>query len=348
MDMKKQLNLSTSNSKRYFLNILKLILFIAIFFITNSLLGSKLEKLNIKTSYYSEIKWNEFYSMDPNSMDLLFLGASHCYRAFDPEIFDNELDTISYNMGSPLQKPVESYYLLKETLKHHKPSVIVYDVHYGVFNQDKYLSSKLWNFDGIKPSLNKFFFLLDVFDQDQYFYAAIKSVRYHDNFKKMFKSSVNIDEKNKENVEKYLKNYKGKGFIIDNNIISLSAIEKSFDNSRNKIAREYPWNERQLKYFHKILKLCQEENIEVILVTAPMSPSYIEGVNAHWYIYDKINEKVNSIAKTYNLNYFDYNIINNKDLIVQNSDFSDTTHLNYEGAQKISYDFANRLKLNWK
>ena len=82
----------------------------------------------------------------------------------------------------------------------------------------------------------------------------------------------------------------------------------------------------------------------MVLVTAPLAPSYLENYNEYWYDYDTIHKSASALAQQYELKYFDYNMINKSENIVTDKDFSDTNHLNYDGAQKISLDFANRLK----
>lgn len=343
--MKKTPNLSTSNSNNHKKAFLKIIIFIAIFLIINFQIGLKLEEVADKKDIYATVKWKEFYEMPQNSIDLVFIGSSYAYRSFDPDIFDKELNVNSFNMGSPLQKPVESYYILKETLKHQKPSLVVYDMNWGVFNEDKYFNTKLWNFDNMKFSPNKIRYLINVFDDDQYIPAVSKSARYHDDMNKLIKSLFNnsVPVSNQEHINSYLQKYKGKGFIINNDIVTLESINDKFKNSK-KNPRSYKWDERQLKYFYKIIELCKKEDIKIVLVTAPVAPSYLKNYSTYWYDYDEIHETAKNIAEELKLEYFDYNTINKDESIVTDIDFSDTNHLNYAGAQKISLDLANRLK----
>jgi len=149
---------------------------------------------------------------------------------------------------------------------------------------------------------------------------------------------------NNQNVEEYVKKYKGKGFVINNEILSINEIVKIFEN-RIKNPWVYDWDEEQLIYFNKIVGLCEKENIRLILETAPVNPVYLKNYNEYWYDYSSIHNFVVSLANDKNLTYFDYNMINEAEKILINSDFADTNHLNYSGAEKISVDFADRLKL---
>jgi len=345
MDMRKAHNLSTHSFDNLGKILLKAIVFLSIFFSVNYIIGVQLDKVAGTTDLYAQVKWEEFYELPTNTLDLIFLGSSYSYRSYDPEVFDNTLKVNSFNMGSPLQKPVESYYVLKEALKYQKPSLVVMDINWGVFNKDKYFNTKLWNFDNMRFSTNKIGFLLNVFDVDQYFYALFKTMRYHQDTDELVKEMLGMEIKNSIDMESYLKNYKGKGFIIDNGIVNVGSIENIFK-GYNKNPKKYQWNEKQLKYLDKIVKLCKKENIELVFVTAPLSPAYFELYDAYWYDYEYIKATANDLAEKYGVAYLDYNSINIEEGLVTNEDFSDSNHLNYNGAQKISQHLANFLLMH--
>lgn len=341
--MKSTHSLSTSSSSDFAKVLVKVILFLIIFFIINYNIGVLLESRVGTTDLHAQVKWKEFYNLPPNSLDLVFIGSSYAYRTFDPEVFDKKLNINSFNMGSPLQKPVESYYVLKETLKYQKPDLVVLDINWGLFNEDKYFNTKLWNFDNMKFSSNKMGYFFNVFDRDQYIYVFFKSVRYHDEIDKLVEN--NTSNNNTQDADSYLKNYKGKGFIIDNNVVDVKSVEKRFENGSNNPSK-YKWNKEQLKYLDKIVTLCKDKKVKLLFVTAPQSPIYLKLYDTHWFDYDNIRQTAGNLAAKYGVEYLDYNTINMEEKLVTNQDFSDSSHLNYGGAQKISSHLADYLLLN--
>ena len=64
---------------------------------------------------------------DYKNIDLLFLGSSHSYRSFDTRLFTDAGYT-SFNLGSALQTPFNSYYLLREYFDQLKPKVVILSV----------------------------------------------------------------------------------------------------------------------------------------------------------------------------------------------------------------------------
>ena len=118
-----------------------------LFFIINSIVGFALYTTVKNSNYYAERRWADFYSAKKDSIGLLFLGSSHVYRAFDPSIFDKQLSVNSFNMGNPLQKPSQSYYVLKKVFRTQKPKIVIYDVYWNLFTNEKYFDAKVSIYD---------------------------------------------------------------------------------------------------------------------------------------------------------------------------------------------------------
>ena len=89
-----------------------------------------------------------------------------------------------------------------------------------------------------------------------------------------------------------------------------------------------------LDYFEKIKKLCDDNNIKLVLIGNPSKRSWS---------YSKILT-INKIAKDYDLEFVDMNTDNptNIDWISDTKDKG--IHLNYRGAKKVSKYIGNYLK----
>ena len=62
---------------------------------------------------YSRVMLQEYYNQ-ADQVDTIFVGSSHCYRSFDPELVDAALGTHSFNLGTSQQLPDGSYWLVRE------------------------------------------------------------------------------------------------------------------------------------------------------------------------------------------------------------------------------------------
>lgn len=69
----------------------------------------------------------DFYRMERNSIDVIFLGSSHCAAAFSPIELYERYGIRSYNLGCEQQNLLLSYYWLKEALRFQKPKYVFLD-----------------------------------------------------------------------------------------------------------------------------------------------------------------------------------------------------------------------------
>ena len=68
------------------------------------------------TSSYTRITFHEMYEQD--NIDILFVGSSHCYRTFIPEILDKKLGVNTFNVGTSAQQMDGSFMVIKEAAKY--------------------------------------------------------------------------------------------------------------------------------------------------------------------------------------------------------------------------------------
>lgn len=68
-------------------------------------------------------------------VDVLIVGSSHAYRGIDPRrLEDNGIE--AFNLGSSLQTPVQTHFLLRKYLGQMKPKIVVFEVGYKTFSSD--------------------------------------------------------------------------------------------------------------------------------------------------------------------------------------------------------------------
>jgi hypothetical protein len=70
-------------------------------------------------------RWMDLYNLPPDSVDVVFMGNSHSFVAFQPQIIDQILPVKSYVVGIGGENIVLSYYELKELLRYQHPKVVV-------------------------------------------------------------------------------------------------------------------------------------------------------------------------------------------------------------------------------
>ena len=82
---------------------IKTLLSVLVFCILFLLVGQMFRYLLTDDSgSYTRMTFHEMYEQD--NIDILFVGSSHCYRSFVPEILDKKLNRSTFNIGTSSQK----------------------------------------------------------------------------------------------------------------------------------------------------------------------------------------------------------------------------------------------------
>lgn len=339
-----KVRLSTSNFRirKKSIFIFKSILFIIIFTFLESVIGSLLEPpTKSYVDFDPRIRWKDFYEQE--NIDILFLGSSHAYRSFNPENFDTELKCNTFNLGSSSQSSIESYFALKETLRCYNPKLIVLENYWVLYEKRKTFDPATYVYDYLEFSPVKIDMLINAFTPEEYLQAQFLSVRYHNNFKelKIIKENVNnklLDRKQlKIKRSKKGEAYTIKGYVSNENIATNKELteENYFKNLQPS-----EWNEKTFLYLNKIIMLCRENNIPILLVTAPLPPTTMQMVND----YDSIHNKFRDIANQYEITYVDYNLINKDLRLLTDKHFKDDHHLNTGGANVMNKHLLNIIR----
>ena len=116
-----------------FLSILRCILFLFLLIVSLGLINQALlPKFTDESnpSWPMTSSYFQFYKMERDSVDVLFLGSSVVENAFDPQTIYDEYGIRSYNLGSEQQSAFLSYYWLKEALRSQSPQAVVLDSHF--------------------------------------------------------------------------------------------------------------------------------------------------------------------------------------------------------------------------
>lgn len=341
-------NSYTSNSKGRRFIWLKLILFMIILYIVLNKIGQYYERLSGENKISTDYKkaWNEFYKLEPNTLDLIFIGSSHSYCSFSPEIMDDETGSNSFNFGSPLQHPDSSYYILKEVLKYHKPKVMVYEIYWDMIKDDFELKQADTVITAIDRKQFETDFTKNVFPLNELIKYRLKPIRFQQDvfnyWNKQIKENIESKlpmEKDQENNIKGVSYHKYRGFIYSDIIIPESEYYETNQfvgfNGAN-----WSFSQIQKSYIEKMVLLCRKEGIQPIFITAPIANISMEYIDN----YDIIHEKISKFSKELNVPYRDYNMINMENNLFINENFRDDAHLNFSGVEILMQDFIKWYK----
>lgn len=354
-----QENLSISNSNSNNLNnnnlkfILRIVIYLAIMFpiyLYTSKLYAEATTYNIANAPVRQ-RYDEFFSLDNNTLDMVFIGSSHSYCTFDPEVFDEKLGTSSFQLGTPTQHPNATYFLLREIFEKQSPKVVVMELYWDLLKNDFNSTQNSFFFDAINfealnydelkqeyinttfPLNEKVKYVIEPikYQQDYFLY---KSSKLEDSFYYRFGVTKKVNPP-REGIEKY----NSKGYVYSEYLM----LESEFNTTnqfRNLDGKSLEFSNTQKYYLDLIVELVEENNAEIIFVTAPVAPVSLEFIKN----YDDINNTVFENIKEYNKPYIDYNIeyLENR-LPVTHDNFQDDAHLNTSGAIIVSELFIDYL-----
>ena len=340
-------NLSTSSFKTNLNFILKLSLFIVLLIPTIIFIGKKYSAASTGNiiNKFNEQRFEEFYSLPTNSLDIVFLGSSHSYCTFDPEIFDNKLNTNSFQLGMPLQHPDSTYYTLQEVLNYQNPKMVVMEVYWDLLQNDFELNQVKTLFQVLENETLKNNYIKEDFPLSEKVKYNTNILKYQadyfaykgNEFNQKIKTKFNVkDKESKKQVG--TEEYRSKGYVYCNYQMLEDEYNKT-NQFKNLDGRDFSFSKTQKDFLLKIINLCKENNIQLVFVTAPIanvSMDYIKNYNI-------INEQISNFAKENNVFYIDYNIINEKDSLLTNENFRDDAHLNHSGVEIVSNHFINLL-----
>ncbi|MCD7843149.1 MAG: hypothetical protein LUG17_00795, partial [Clostridiales bacterium] len=229
-----------------------------------------------------------FYDLDEDSLDVLFLGSSQIIYGVNPVELYDYAGISAYCLGGASASLLSSYYWLIEAEKTQSPTVVMLETSSLLEEIKEYQERK--KVDEMKLSLNRVQYVQALTDLDNisesFLSYLIPMVKYHSRWSSLtakdfgmwMNSDVayrgfNIAEQCKKGLDYDL-------MIIDN------------DDPEGDVRELYDY---QLEYLDKIVTYCQENDIELVLFKTP---------KYSWKGSDAA--QVQALADRYGLTYLDY------------------------------------------
>lgn len=305
-------------------NIIKFLIitltFVCIFIILNMLFQPKYSTTLIEGSMISE------YYKEKKDHEVIFIGDCELYANFSPMIMYQEEGIKAFVRGSSQQMIWQSYILLKETLKYEIPKVVVFNVNSLRYDKNSKEVSEAYNrlmIDRMKWSKEKIELIKESMTSEENILSYVFPIlRYHSRYDELTNEDFKYLFNKKQNTHN--------GFLINKNIKPV----KTFPTEKK--LSTYTFNTESLNYLKLILKLCEDNNIELVLIKAP-------SLYPHWY--KEYDVQVSEFANENNIDY--YNLIdeiNNIGIDYSTDTYDGGLHLNLNGATKLSKYFAKILK----
>lgn len=299
-------------------NLINTLIFLAIFIIVINCMGDIFRNKEFAETIYT------FKEEEKNSLDVLFIGASTCYRFFSPQELWKSYGITSYNLGTSEQSLAESYFVLKYALEDQLPQLVVMDVSSMIIHPlplgDARTHLILDNLD-----INKIWIeaCTELVPQDKRIDFFIPIISYHDRWKE-------LNEKDFKPILSY-----SKGTNYNYAVESFEKIKLADSTYMHDIKGE------SLEWINKINTLCKENKIKLLFTINPtpkLSASVEEGKALQG-----MHHTLENLAESKEFDVLNMTGDCNKIGIDMNMDYSDKWHVNVAGTMKLTKYLGNYL-----
>ena len=265
------------------------------------------------------------------TLDFFVCGASHAMRGFRPDILDQGLDVNSYNLSCSRQTMQGRYELLNLELNRNPAKTVVLELSYDSMTRnrdeegpegDMYMLGKL---GGFMPRI-------------KYFFSAIRPKEYGRMYYNYIDNGVNCIKKIIHGT------WTDKNTKLEKGYAAYKRDDDELNQDLKKIYHTRSFEETvyepNVEYLNKIIALCKEKNVQLILVTTPLSKVTV----CRYDNLDTFREWYENIANENGLQYYDFNLIMDKEeKLPDSSAFSDKFHLGNKGAGTFTKMFTDVL-----
>lgn len=305
--------------KKVIIIVISLSLIVSTFFLLQRLLMPK---------YVSDVREGsliaEYYNEKVYDHNVVFVGDCEVYENFSPMTLWKNYGIKSYIRGSAQQLIWQSYYLMEETLKYEKPDVMVFNVLSMKYGEPQSEAYNRLNIDGMKWSSSKWNAILSSMTEEESVIDYIfPLLRFHQRYQELTSEDF-----------KYM--FGGKpqlahnGFLMRSDVLPVTKIPEAQPLS------DYQFSKHCYEYLDKMVKLCQDNNVKLVLIKAP-------SLYPAWY--DEWDQQMKDYAKEKGVDYINFlDHIDDIGLDFQQDTYDGGLHLNLSGAEKLADYFGKYLQ----
>ncbi len=265
-------------------------------------------------------KIDGFYNSPEEEYDVIYFGSSNTYCSFNPLVIWEKTGVKSYVFATQQQPVWATYHYMADAFKRQKPDVAVMDILMFSKNEEYYDDGVNYTFcDNMPLSRNKIELARVSAPKGKRFGLLCRFVKYHSRWNDLNEGDFAY---RRSEMSDYSKGY----YVLD------SACDNAVRTDTSAVTDAADISEKNLEYLYKIIELCRNNNVELMLVKAPSNSTAEE---------KRYYNAVKEIAAREGITYADYNLHYDAIGLDLKHDFFDATHLNVWGAEKFSEYFVN-------
>lgn len=277
--------------------------------------------LKIKTD--DMVSMVKLRQLPPDTVDVLFVGSSHIGMNIDNQQIYDEFGISSFDLWVGMQPLWNSYYYLKEALRYQKPKVVMVDVFLAGTSAEYSLNTvAMKNIQYLSMGVDKLKAALDSFPAWQDALEAVWGMPfYHERYDELVQDDWNLQYGKDE-----------LSLSAPRQVEGVTTALKMLD--YRSITNVTPLTEKNERYLRKLIALCKQENIPLVLLASPFEATEEEA--------SRFNT-VAQIAEEEGIPFLNFLKTYDEEGIDAASDFYDRGHLNNDGIAKFSHILGQYL-----
>ncbi|MBP5495479.1 MAG: SGNH/GDSL hydrolase family protein [Lachnospiraceae bacterium] len=262
----------------------------------------------------------DVYALEKNSIDVLFVGSSHCYCGFSPEVFYEQTGVKSYTLGGSSQSMLSCYLWTKEFYERQKYSTLVVEA-FSIPMSHGDVGNDIHTLASMYPSKNYMEMALTYKRNCDKVIFPILCV--HSEWDRIDLREI-VNAYHKENL----------GYVDIHSRAGEEYTESVLKGDKD--ADDY----LGFTYLDKIVDFCNQNNIRLILVKTLIASNESD----RWD--DAYHNKVSKYAKEKGIEFIDFNdpvYMEDAGLVIAEDVAADLRHLNADGAYKTTTYIGKHL-----
>ena len=220
----------------------------------------------------------EYYDEEKDH-DVVFIGECELYENISQMVLWEEYGINSYIRGTAQQLIWQSYYLMEETLTYEKPDVIVFNVLSMKYDKPQKETYNRMTLDNMKWSKSKVASIMaSMTDEESFIDYVFPLLRYHSRWNEL--------------TDEDFRYFWDTDPVTHNGYYMRVDVRPAEDVPDGKVLADYNFGENAYYYLDKMVELCEENDVELVLVKAP---------SLYPYWYEEWEAQMEDYAKEHNL-----------------------------------------------
>ena len=264
----------------------------------------------------------DFYAQPDGTVDVLLVGNSHSGINIDTATLWDSCGIAAYDLWGGVQPLWNSYHYIVEALKYQTPRLIVLEVMASTSDYEySEEQNQIKNTAGMRFSKNKLEAVRASAPEDRQLNLLLGFPLYHGRF-----DELTMEDFQHFPWSKGLENFKG-------SVLRYGTGSYEFESAEG-ISDTAPVMDKELEYLNKIIDLCREKSVQLMLLKTPS----LEREQTQ-----PILNTVAGIAEDNGLAFVNMNLMDDE-LGITADDWSLDRHMNASGARKVSAWLAEYLQ----